>query len=559
MSPQKVLAVTKLCIKDQKGLLTHIARTYRDFYRAAMEYIDNSIDASCGIAQSEKNPRKFKIVINIDSKNKEVTFLDNCGGMSPDELGALLSHIGASRKKAVPWANGQFGFGVHAARGFAMVTKFISKKEGHPESEIIIDREADENIEVPIMETERSILKENGTLVGIQKFDKHVFTKYTLAKYITAQIQEHFDDVLRAGLVDIIVTVDGYHHAKCQYFDFNALKGKPFKQEIIFDDQGHQHKVTIDLKILDVPHSEHNTVINNKQRQIQRVADLPSFKEYLKRKDESIDTWANPYLVGYIEVDDLCQPNLSRDDFVSGDERDVLFEHLLKIQRVIKKLIDEKINDKTQDSYNKLGKLMSDCLSDVLKKFKLDFDIAVPTDTSGKGMGSLQGGLGAGSFGGAGPGGGSGPGPGTGGTGGGSGTGGPGQAPTGGAGGKTGQQSQTGSSITITQKSYGPQIIFMPQHDGERVIDLGGSLIINTVHKDFLERNKSKSGLLKLDSRIINYVSIVVSPYCVHRLFAKQGKMPSVLESGTNMVNLSTKLESYLNANAMFMEVEIKK
>src|SRR5262245_49206395 len=141
-----VLAKTRLIIREQSELLNQIAGTYKDFYRAAMEYIDNAIDAAT-ILQQRGESVKPLLRIHIDTHAKTVSFNDNCGGMSPQELCELLSEVGRSKKKAVPWANGQFGFGVHAFRAFAREATFVSRKKGHQEARITIDRTFDENKE----------------------------------------------------------------------------------------------------------------------------------------------------------------------------------------------------------------------------------------------------------------------------------------------------------------------------------------------------------------------------------------------------------------------------
>src|SRR3989338_2971971 len=107
----KVIGKTKLRIRDQHELLNQISGTYKDFFRAAMEYVDNAIDAATSL-QRQGRKTTLKVIIEIDHIKKSISFYDNCGGMSPEELQKLLSSVGRSNKKAVPWANGQFGFGV---------------------------------------------------------------------------------------------------------------------------------------------------------------------------------------------------------------------------------------------------------------------------------------------------------------------------------------------------------------------------------------------------------------------------------------------------------------
>lgn len=90
-----------------------------------------------------------------------------------------------------------------------------------------------------------------------------------------------------------------------------------------------------------------------------------------------------------------------------------------------------------------------------------------------------------------------------------------------------------GISASQLRQASGPRIEFQAHSGEDRVIDLGGSLVINTLHPDFIARNNSRSGRIRLDARLLNYVAVVVAPPCVHRLFEKRGHVPSALEAGS--------------------------
>ena len=201
----KIFSKTKLKIRDQHELLNQIAGTYKDFYRAAMEYIDNAVDAA-SIKKESGATLKAVLDISVDINSRKVSFTDNCGGMSPQELCELLSEVGRSKKKTVPWANGQFGFGVHAFRAFAKEAIFISKKKGSQEAKIKIDRTFDENVDVPCELTDGKQLDKPGTRVTIYKFDPQVFKKQIFVKALVSEIERHFDDVLRSKLIKITVS-----------------------------------------------------------------------------------------------------------------------------------------------------------------------------------------------------------------------------------------------------------------------------------------------------------------------------------------------------------------
>jgi len=126
-------------------------------------------------------------------------------------------------------------------------------------------------------------------------------------------------------------------------------------------------------------------------------------------------------------------------------------------------------------------------------------------------------------------------------------------------GGGSGPQDKTagvGKSKDQLLQAPGPKIEFQNHAGADRVIDLGNSLIINTQHTDFIKRNSSKSGKIKLDNRLLNYVSLVIAPPCIHRLFEKKGKVPTALEVGSNVIDLGLRLEQELVSTVLNEEIE---
>ena len=72
----KIITQTKLKIRDQNELLNQIAGTYKDFFRAAMEYIDNAVDAA-SIKKESGAALKASLEIRVDINSKKVYFVDN--------------------------------------------------------------------------------------------------------------------------------------------------------------------------------------------------------------------------------------------------------------------------------------------------------------------------------------------------------------------------------------------------------------------------------------------------------------------------------------------------
>jgi len=228
------------------------------------------------------------------------------------------------------------------------------------------------------------------------------------------------------------------------------------------------------------------------------------------------------------------------------------------VQKELQTLVDNTMNKKSQESFKKLGNVMSDCLSRILRNFKLQFEQLAPSGEPGKFEKRIIEGLGDVPFGGDELGGG-GPGPneiGSGGEPATNGKSGVGNQAYGGGDALKRKTSGEGLSAERLVTSPGPRIEFQNHADEDRVIDLGNSLIINTQHPDFIQRNAGKSGKIKLDPRLLNYVSLVIAPPCVHRLFERKGKVPTALEAGTNIIDLSMKLEQELVSAIVGQEIE---
>ncbi len=553
----KIALKTKLKIRDQHELLNQIAGTYKDFFRAAMEYIDNAVDAA-SIGKEKGQLIKPILEIQVDLVSKKVSFTDNCGGMSPPELGELLSEVGRSKKKTVPWANGQFGFGVHAFRAFAKEAIFISKKKGTDEARIRIDRSFDENVEVPCEITDGKQLDKPGTRVTISKFDPQVFKKTIFLKALVFEIERHFDDVLRAGIIKIFVSDGSPKKYECQAFNHGAYAGTPYKKEIALSLPDETKKINIDLRVLEKVQENRLPVLTNKQRRIQSIADLKSYKNYAREYGRDILVWSNPFVVGAIEINDICSPNLTRDDIKDSPARDLLYENILEVQKDIETLIDKVMDSKTQESFRKLSSIMSDCLSRIMRGFKLQYEQMAPSTMPGEYEKKIMEDLGSIPFGGDEIGGG-GSGPNNQGSGGEVAVGGKnglGDDEKGGGNKQKSKSSGEGLSKDQTIQATGPRIEFQNHAGADRVINLGNSLVINTQHSDFIKRNSSKSGKIKLDTRLLNYVSMVISPECVHKLFERRGKVPTPLEVGSNVIDLGLRLEQELAATVLNEEIE---
>jgi hypothetical protein len=546
----KVLGKTKLNIADQNALLNQISNTYKDFYRAAMEYIDNAIDV-VSINRAKGIYKDYKIDIKIDTYKKTISFKDNCGGMSPDELCNLLNNIGLSTKKAVPWANGQFGFGVHAFRAFSAKALFQSKKRKYPACMITIDRNKSERDEVDCVEIHGKDMLEEGTKVIISDFDKRIFKKNEMKRKLTDEISKHFDDVLRTGLIKIYISNDNKQKIEIKPFDYSSMSGLEYPRKTLDITYNNTHyKINIDLKILDKTQKDRFPVICNKGRRIQLISDLQSYKKFLTAKGKNNYVWGtNQFIVGRIELNDFCSPNITRDDLSNSEEREIFYENLLMIQEEIENLFQKKSESKKQEHLDEISSKLTNCLSSVMKNFKLTFEIQTSSQIVGEDEKQSQVDAEGSNWGGDLPGGGS---PGVDINHGESGEKGvrdssPGDSSSGAGDGGLGLTETDGKSTKVTVKSNAPKIEIKPFPDNKdrRTIDVGNTLYINTSHKDFKQRNSGTEDLPKFNDRLNNYISFVISPEIVFKL--QKGKRLTEKELTDNIIKLSLKLEEHIN------------
>jgi len=545
-----ILGITKLNIADQNAIINQISNTYKDFFRAAMEYIDNSIDVAT-INRKNGLGKNYKVYINIETYDKTISFLDNCGGMSPDELCNLLSNVGLSTKKTVSWANGQFGFGVHAFRAFAKIAQFISKKKNYPACKIIIDRNKTERDEVYCKEVSDDILAEEGTEVIISNFNNYVFKKNEMKRKLSEEISRHFDDILRDGLVDIFILENSSNKIKLLPFDYHNMDGLEFpKKKIKVESSNKMSFLDIDLKILDQPQKNRVPIIKNKGRRIQSIADIPSYKKHLNSIGKNNYIWGNnEFIVGSIEINNFCSPKITRDDLIDDEERNIFYKELVKIQEEIEELFNKKQASKKQEHLDEIGHKITNCLSNVLKNFKLKFEIQESSqaigqddkesivDNNGSNWGGvLQGGgspgmdIVHGEDGKKGKGSGS-----------------PGDSETGAGSGDLDLKEIDGKSKKITVQSSSPKIEFKPFPDDKdrRIIGAGNALYINTSHRDFKKRNSGTEDLPKFNQRLNNYVSFIIAPEIIFKI--QKGKRLTDQELLDNTIALGLKLESYID------------
>ncbi len=542
----------KITISDPITLINEIARRYETLERVIMEYIDNALDDADDMARENKGeyPYLIKIHVGIDRETKKVIIRDNCRGMDFLTLSRIVHRIGESKKRACPWLNGRFGFGVHAFRGFCQEIVFRTKHKSDKHYWIKIFKNS-LYVRSPIAEEEKFFSSSGtGTLVTLQKFDEDFFEGLTV-EAIKEEIEAHFETMLRKKNLIISVGYKDMRPVNCEAFDYNNIPGKPVKalETIMYNDK--KYNVDIFLKVADIP-TPRRPRFFAKGRRILFVKDDRSFIS--KSKYRTV-VWDHSNLTGYIEVGDLVEPVITRDGFIRGKNRTLLYESILKYEDDIKKIIDE-INKKYEN--HNLSRL-EDVISKALRKLAREdalrlrselvpvsgdvplatgggsgstIDVGGPSGQGtgsdvdhlclGEGTGEGASGEGSGEFQG-------------------SGTGGPLPEP--------GTSEHTGTR----RKTSGIVMKFVnvpPDAEGKilRSQFNNGIISVNMEHPDFRGRiERTRKGELRVTNRLISYVAAVISIHYKDQYYEKYRNQPDVrTELFDEQVDFIFKLEDTL-------------
>lgn len=536
MTVAKVVGTVKLRIANQARIVNQIAGTYKDVYRALMEYVDNAADAA---AIDPIKPRHLKIY--VDTKEREVIFEDDCCGMSPSSLAGLLGSIGTSTKAHLPWVNGEFGFGVHAFRAFARYSEFVSRARSQVTCAITIDREADENTEVPISEIDsRAIAPPTGTRIRIYGFRAGVFKGPRFANSLQREVEEHFGDVIESGILEVSIsdTRVGTFDA-CRSIDLTALPGTPIHETKSVEASGEIRNLEVSIKLVEGKPIHHPVVLTRNGRRILPVGEIRSLRDYLRGKARLADVWAHPQLTGRIEIDDIAQPNITRDDLQPGEGRDALFEALSEIQTELEGAVAASESKHRDRELESASKVLSERLAHVMRRFSAMFRRPVSGSSTPGNSGDSTSGIAPG-----------GPMPGGGG---------PGDTPGAGAMNKTGEGGtdlgkgglglgvrgahegggSTGSPGSTTLAQGGPELLFAHLDPSIRCQVVGYKITVNLDHPDYLSRVKGES----LDERLLGHIARIVSPHLTERVYEARSQIPTPMEFGERVVDLGILLE----------------
>jgi hypothetical protein len=525
----------KITISDPVTLINEIAKRYETLERVIMEYIDNSLDDADDMATENNGtyPYPIKIQVTIDRDDKRVIIRDNCRGMDFNTLSRIVHKIGESKKRACPWLNGRFGFGVHAFRGFCAEVIFRTKHNSDNHY-IIKIRKDNMYVQPPYVdEGEFFSTSGTGTVVTLQKFDEDFFEGLTV-EAIKEEVETHFETMLRKDKLEILVNYKGEKPLTCRAFDYNNLPGKTFdkKENIIYNNKN--YPVEIFLKVVDIPTARRPRFFAKGRR----ILFIKDDKSFINKSKYRTSVWDHANLTGYIEVGDIVEPVITRDGFNRGKNRGLLYDAILQYEDEIKDALDE-INKRYEDhSLNRLEDVLSKALRKLAKEdaLRLTSELSSSNEgdttlaegggsdiTDGKGGPSGQNknvdsnGLGGSAEG-------NGFGPEGNGSGKFQGEGSDGPLP------KQGTSDFTG--VAKRKSGFGIKFIKVPaDNEGKfpRSQFNSGTILINMEHPDFIERiERNRKGELQLTDRLISYIAAVVSIHYKDQYYEKYHNQPDV-------------------------------
>jgi len=377
LNSKRFFSCPKFNIPDPISFVNTIAGNYETVERIFMEYIDNSLDSAEDLAHKngEKYPYPIDIRITIDTENKTVKFIDNCEGMDLDTLKGIANNIGTSKKAHQNWNNGQFGFGIHTFRACAGNIKIITQQKEDVVREISFNK-YDKKPTGRILD-DKYFENGSGTIVIISNFDNDWWNEVN-SEIIKNEIEKHFDQLLRKENLKIKISYDR-RETKCSAFNYDKYLGQEFLKELHeLTEERRGVKTTIPLeapvkiylKVTDDIIPDKRPIFVNKGRRIEAIKDTKSFINKSKYKT---GLWGHNNLTGYIEVNGVIEPTITRDKFVNTKRRRMMYSNIVELEDQINDALLE-INKRSESSsMTKLESILSSALSRLAKLDSLRF------------------------------------------------------------------------------------------------------------------------------------------------------------------------------------------
>jgi len=368
-------------IKVSAGIINNVAKMYQSTSRIFMEYIDNSLDSAekfLDKTNSDTYQRLIQITVKINTKDRTVTFEDNCAGMDRENLLRIAEKVGESNKKGDFTTNGQFGFGIHSYAACASnleVTTITLSSDVATKMRISRDAYIDGGEIEDLQEIPKNRFPlESGTIVSLSNFDREWWRDIN-PQDLKSEIEKHFEQLLGRQNLEVKILYDN-EEIICQPFNYDSELGIPFEKEISKIVESGNVIVTLPqpikvyLKVTKNIIPNKRPVFINKGRRIEEIQGIKSFRSRSKYKTS---VWGHNNLTGYIDVSGQLNPTIARDDFDRDKRRSSIYEEILKIEEEIYDYL-QKINKESEDTnMNKFQDILSSALSTLAREDNLRF------------------------------------------------------------------------------------------------------------------------------------------------------------------------------------------
>lgn len=333
----RVPGTIDLEISDPVLMLNEVAKRYETAERVLMEYVDNALDDAEALYRDNGDayPYPIQIDITLDREARAVTIQDNCRGMTRDTLERVVRNIGESQKKGQTWVNGRFGFGVHAFRAAAESISFKTKHATGSYYALALSRDQQRGIkEAKRLDDPFPTDSGTGCLVTVAGFDHDWFRSVTVES-VQGEIEVHFERLLARPNLAITIYESGQAAQRCRAVSYEQLEGIDFQRALTLTYGDVNYPLLVSCKITAQP----------AQRPVRffargrRIGDVTDIKSFMRKSVYKTSVWDHPHLTGTIEVGEIVQPIINRDDFVRTRGRTILYEALLPLEAEIKSLL----------------------------------------------------------------------------------------------------------------------------------------------------------------------------------------------------------------------------
>lgn len=334
-------------ISDPVLMLNEIAKRYESTERVLMEYVDNALDDAEALYREHDGAYPYPIRIDIlaDFQAGSITIQDNCRGMTREVLERVVRNVGESQKRGQSWLNGRFGFGVHAFRAAADRITFQTKHALSSHHTLTLHREQHRGIkEAKRVDAPFPTGGGSGCVVTLADFQPDWLQAVTAAS-IQAEIERHFERIIARPNLQITVQAAGAPPLRCTPFAYDPVAGTAVVETLPLTYKDETFPVTVHLKVAAAPQRRPVSFFA-RGRRIGAATDIKSF---MRKSAHKTSVWGHPNLIGYIEVGDIVEPIINRDDFVRTRSRTLLYEAVLPLESRLKRLLAQ-INQAQQQS-----------------------------------------------------------------------------------------------------------------------------------------------------------------------------------------------------------------